>query len=159
MPDRKLSPEAVQAVTAPETAAVFITLLAISVDGSVVLRLADDRQEVVSGGETYTPWAFTAQLPEQGEDGNKALRLEIDNTDAAIWTAIKGAAGKRITCTVSVVLSTSPDTVEQGPLEFILRNVTANAQAVSAELYDGYMADRNFTSLAYTPSDFPGLFF
>lgn len=159
MPDRNLTQTAVEAMTAPETAAVFLTLLTIKVDGETVLRLVDDKQELVSGGETFSPCAFSATLPEQSDSGSQSCKLQIDNTDIAIFKAIKSAAGKEITADVAVVISTSPDVYEQGPLSFVLRNVTANEQTVSAELYDGYMADRKFTAMTYSPEHFPGMFF
>lgn len=159
MPERQLSEAAVEAMTAPESAAVFLTLLTIKVDGEPVLRLVDDKTEITSGGETFTPCAFTAVLPGQSADGNKSCKLQIDNSDVMIYKAIKSAIGKKITCDVAVILSASPDVYEQGPLEFVLRNVSVNAQAVSADLYDGYMSDRNFSAFTYSPEDFPGLFF
>lgn len=155
------STELVRAATAPETAACLLTLLTISVDGNPVLRLVDNPTDVESNGQTYTACSFTCLLPDQAEGGSKTCRLQIDNTDTRIYGAIKESlrGAREITAEVAVVMSTSPDVHEQGPLGFILRNVSASVQSVSAELYDGYMADRKFTAMTYSPDHFPGLFF
>lgn len=159
MPEKKISDIATEAMTAPETAAVFLTLLTIFVDGVPVLRLVDDKQELISGGETFIPCSFSVVLPEQSDEGSKSCKLQIDNTDIAIFKTIKTAAGKEIGAEISIVMSTTPDVFEQGPLSFVLRNVTANEQTVSGELYDKYMQDRKFTAMTYSPDAFPGMFF
>ena len=155
------SQELIRAATAQETAACLLTLLTISVDNNPVLHLVDNLTDVESNGTTYTACSFTCLLPDQAEGGSKTCKLQIDNTDTRIYGTIKESlkGAKEIRAEVAVIMSTSPDVYEQGPLSFILRNVSANAQSVSAELYDGYMADRKFTAMTYSPDHFPGLFF
>lgn len=159
MPDEILSQTAREAVTSPETAAVFLTLLTIKVDDEPILYLVNDKQEIVSQGNTYTPCAFQALLPDQTSDGNKTCKLQIDNSDVALYKSIKAAIGKRISASVAVVLSTTPDVYEQGPLDFVLRNISVTAQSIMGELYDSYIQDRKFTALVYSPDEFPGMFF
>lgn len=149
----------IQAATAPETDAVLLTLLTLYVDDVPALYLTDNKENVVSNGHTFIPCAFTALLPDQTNEGNKTCRLQIDNADISIYRAIKSSIGHKITCDIAVILSSSPDTYEQGPLNFILRNITANASVITGELYDIYMHDRKFISLSYNPEDFPGLFY
>ena len=89
----------------------------------------------------------------------------IDNTDIAIYRAIKSAViqsrneNKEISCTAAVIMASEPDNYIEGPLNFILRNINADVNAISGELFDSYMYDRKFTALTYNPNDFPGLFF
>ncbi len=155
------SQELVRAATAPETAACLLTLLKISVDANPVLHLVDNLTDITSNGQVYTACSFTCLLPDQTEGGSKTCKLQIDNTDTRIYGAIKESlrGARQITAEVAVIMSTSPDVHEQGPLSFVLRNVSASVESVSAELYDGYMADRKFTAMAYSPDHFPGLFF
>ena len=150
MPD--LTNDAIESMTAPETAAVFLTLLTVLVDN------VPNNQEIVSNGQTFQPCAFSAILPNQSENSS-SCKLQIDNTDVVISKTIKEAIGKKITAQVAVVLSTSPDIYEQGPLDFILRNVSISTQSVTADLYDSYMQDRKFTAMTYSPDAFPGMFF
>lgn len=166
MPNQNnLSTAVKKAMTAPETDAVLLTLLTISCDGNTVLRAVDDKRNIVSRGETFHAIAFKALLPDQGTDGNKTCRLQIDNADISIYHAIKEAIRNArsnntdITATASVILSTEPDDYVIGPLSFILRNLTASVQSITGELYDLYLSDKSVCTLTYSPDDFPGLFF
>lgn len=165
MPNTQLSTNAKQAMTAPETSEVILNLLEIKYDGTAVLRVTDNTEEITSNGNTYTPCAFTVLLPDQSSDGNKSCRLQIDNTDISIYRAIKSAViqsrneKKEITCTASVIMASEPNTCIEGPLNFILRNINADVNSITGELYDSYMHDKKFTALTYNPNDFPGMFF
>ena len=155
----ELTYNAIEAMTAPETDAVFLTLLKISIDGVESLFFVDDKQSLTHNGQEFIPWAFTALLPDQTSDGVNTCRLQIDNTDIAIYKTIKSAIGKEITVDVAIVLSSTPNDIERGWLHFVLRNLKINAQSITGELYDFYMSDRKFCGLTYNPSDFPGLFY
>ena len=165
MPNINLSNAAKTAMTAPETDEVLLNLLTISYDGQAILRVVDDKQDIVSNGNTYVACGFTVLLPDQTTDGNKTCRLQIDNADISIYKAIKSAViqsrneKKEITCTAAVIMASEPDNYIEGPLNFILRNINADVNAVTGELYDSYMHDKKFTTLTYNPNDFPGLFF
>lgn len=165
MPNTQLTTNAKKAMTAPETDEVLLNLLTVSYDGTAILRVVDNTQEITSNGQTYTPCGFTVRLPDQSGDGNKSCRLMIDNTDIAIYRAIKSAViqsrneNKEISCTAAVIMASEPDNYIEGPLNFILRNINADVNAISGELFDSYMHDRKFTAMTYNPNDFPGLFF
>lgn len=158
---RNLSNEFIHSATAPETSAVLLALCVINIDDVPFLHLVNDKQSLMVGETKYLPWAFNVSLPDQNEGGNKSCKLQIDNSDVQIYKAIKKAVteSKTITCDISIVLSTTPEYPEQGPLHFVLRNLTVNAQTISGELFDLYMSDRKFSSMTYSPEDFPGLFF
>ena len=165
MPDRNFSENAVQAMTAPETEEVLLHILTVKYDDEVLFRVVDDKKELVSNGNTFIPCSFTVLLPDQTSDGNKTCRLQIDNTDIAVYKAIKSAAirsineKKKITCDAGVIMASEPDAYIQGPLTFVLRNITATVQSITGELYDLYMHDRKFSAFTYNPEDFPGMFF
>lgn len=165
MPDRNFSENAVRAMTAPETEEVLLHILTVKYDDEVLLRVVDDKKELVSNGNTFIPCGFTVLLPDQTTDGNKTCRLQIDNSDIAVYRAIKAAAvrcineKKKITCEAAVIMASEPDSYIQGPLTFVLRNITATVQSITGELYDLYMHDRKFSALTYNPEDFPGMFF
>lgn len=158
MPNQ-LSLEATKAATASETYAVFLTILTIFVDGEETLNFVNDKQNLVFGGKTFYAVGFTAVLPDQSSDGPNICRLEIDNVDLSVYKIIKKAAvNHKITCDIGVVLS-DQNVYEQGPLHFVLRNIKANKSVISGELHDLYMHDRKFTTITYSPEDFPGMFY
>lgn len=155
MPSKTL----IGAATAPETSAVLLTLLTISVDGVPRLYFTNNNEPVISNGTTFIPWGFSAVLPDQTTDGSRACKLQIDNTDLSVYRIIKSSISHKITCDIAVILSDTPDEYEQGPLNFTLRNIKADVSVITADLLDGYMQDRKVTHLSYTPEDFPGLFY
>jgi hypothetical protein len=155
----RLSREAAAAVTAPETEKVFLHLLTLEVEGGAVLRFVDNNQNIVSRGNEFFAAAFTIILPEQTGDAPRPCRLAIDNTDLAIFQAIKQAAGREVTATVCVITADNPDAYERGPLKYRLRNARATKETIEGEVYDFYLSDRKFPKDTYTPEDFEGMFF
>ena len=148
-----------KAATAAETDEVLLSLLSIYVDKEPVLHLCDNTESIISRGIDFTPCAYKVKLPDQ-TDELSTCRLQIDNVDPSISKAIKeNAINHEITVDVAVILASTPDVYEQGPLNFILRNISINAGAITGELYDFYIHDRNLTGIKYTPESFPGMFY
>jgi len=155
----RISPNATEAVLAPETEKIFLHLLTIETSNGVLLRFVDNNQHVTSRGQEYIAAGFTIILPEQTSDAPRPCRLAIDNTDLLIFQEIKKASGQDITVTVCIIMTDTPDVYERGPLKYKLRNVRANKNTVEGEVYDFYLTDRKFPKDTYTPQDFQGLFF
>jgi hypothetical protein len=156
----RISPEATEAVLAPETEKVFLHLLAVEIpDSGAVLRFVNNNQNITSRGEEYIATAFTIILPEQTDNAPRPCRLAIDNTDLLIFQEIKKAVGKEVTATVCVIMADTPDVYERGPLKYHLRNVRANKDTVEGELFDSFLMDYKFPKDTYSPEDFEGLFF
>jgi hypothetical protein len=155
----RLSREAAAAALAPETGKAFLHLLTIETSGGAVLRFADNTQNIISRGDEYFAAGFTLILPEQTDNAPRPCRLAIDNTDLAVFQAIKQAAGQDVGVTACVVMADTPDVYERGPLKYRLRNVKASKETIEGEVYDFYLTDRKFPKDTYTPEDFGGLFF
>jgi hypothetical protein len=155
----RISPEATEAVLAPETEKVFLHLVTIEVSGGAVLRFVDNNQNITSRGNEFIAAGFTIILPEQTENAPRPCRLAIDNTDMVIYQTIKQAAGREVSVTVCLIMADKPDVYERGPLKYKLRNVRANKDTIEGEVYDFYLADRKFPKDVYSPEDFEGLFF
>jgi len=155
----RMSPEATEAVLAPETEKVFLHLLTIETSGGAVLHFVDNNQNITSRGNEYYAAAFTVILPEQTDDAPRPCRLAIDNTDLSIFQTIKQATGQDIFVTVCVIMADTPDVYERGPLKYRLRNVRASKETIEGEVYDFYLIDRKFPKDTYAPEDFEGMFF
>jgi len=154
-----LSNPATEALTAPETSQVFLFTLRIYVDNVPVFSCVNNTQEITSNGILFKPVAFTISLPAQSTgSGTSACKLAIDNVDRLIMEEVTKAIGKTITADIAIILASSPDVIERGPISVVLRDVTADKSTVSASLYDFYLYDRNLPEGRYTPEDFPGLF-
>ena len=165
MHNENLTDAAKKAMTAQETDEVLLTLLTIKYNGEPILRVVNNKEAVTSNGNDFIPCGFSVSLPDQSADGNNPCRLQIDNADISIYKIIKSAAiqslreKREISCTAAVIMASEPDNCVEGPLNFILRNINADINVITGELYDSYMHDKNFTILTYNPNDFPGLFF
>lgn len=155
----RISQAATAAVLAQETEKVFLHLITIETSGGAVLRFVDNNQDIVSRGETFAAAGFTIILPEQTADAPRPCRLAIDNTDLAIFQAIKQAAGMTVTVTVCVIMADTPDVYERGPLKYRLRNVRATKETIEGDVYDFYLNDRKFPRDTYAPEDFEGMYF
>ena len=154
-----LSQDAIEALTANDTSQVFLFILRVNIDGVPVFSCVNNTQAIVSNGVTYEPVGFNIILPSQNsESGAKSCKLSIDNLDGRIMECATNAIGKTLTVDISVILAATPDIIERGPIQMILRNVTATKDAVSGDLYDFYIYDRIIPEGRYTPKDFPGLF-
>jgi len=156
---KKLSPEAIKAIHVTETEKVFLHLITIETSGGVLLRVVDNKQNIISRGEKYFSAAFSILLPEETEDAPRPCRLAIDNTDLLIFQEIKKAVHQEILIKIVVIMADTPDIYERGPLKFKLRNVCATKETIEGELYDLYLADRKFPKDSYTPEDFEGMFY
>jgi len=155
----RLSPEATEAVLAPETEKVFLHLLTIETSGGAILRFVDNNQNITSRGIVYFAAAFKLVLPEQTDNAPRPCQLAIDNTDLAIFQTIKQAVGQEVFVTVCVIMADTPDVYERGPLKYRLCNVRASKETIAGEVYDFYLLDRKFPRDTYTPEDFEGLYF
>jgi len=155
----RLTREATEAVTAPETEKVFLHLLTIETSGGALLRFVDNTRNITSRGNEFYAAGFTVILPEQTGDAPRPCRLAIDNTDLSIYQTIKLAAGQDVFVTVCVIMADAPDTYERGPLKYRLRNVRASKETIEGDVYDFYLIDRKFPKDTYAPDDFEGLYF
>lgn len=156
---REVSAPALQAMLAQETAEVFVPLLRIEhPDLADPILLAYNTEPVVRSDGTYLPYAFSINLPQQVEDETPTLSVTIDNTDLEVNDKIRSLVGQP-QVTFSVVLASSPDTVEAGPFAMSLQQATANAQTITGTL--GYELDifaQQVPAQQYLPTSSPGLF-
>lgn len=148
-----------KAATAAETDEVLLSLMTIYADKKPAIYLCDNTEPIFSKGIEFVPCAYKVKLPDQTKE-HSTCRLQIDNVDPAISKVIKeNAIRHEITVDIAIILASTPDVYEQGPLNFILRNISIDAGSITGELYDFYIHDRNLTGIKYTPESFPGLFF
>jgi hypothetical protein len=155
---RNVSATARAAIYAAQTDAVFLQLIEIDhEDLEDPLRFVNNTESVVHGGNTYLPFPFRIDLPDEKEDTITNATLTIDNVDRQIVTAVRTLATAP-TITWKLVLASSPDTVEAGPFEFVLRNVRYSLYTVSGELVYEDRLNLEIPKLKFTPEYFGGLF-
>lgn len=155
---RNLTNAATSAVLSQQTAEVFLSLLVISHSSlPEPLRFVNSREDLVSNGETYLGFPFEITLPTQDGETVSSISLSICNVDRQITEAIRNMSSTA-DITFSVVLASSPDDIELGPIDMSLKEVSYNALTVSGTLQLENLVDTAYPSYNFTPGDFPGLF-
>lgn len=155
---RTLSPATMQAGNAQETGEVYLVLLKISHEGlAEAIRVVNNNVAITSNGETYLPYAFRYDPPDDTATGMENGMLTIDNVDRSFIAVIR-AIDSPPTVEVSVILASDPDNIQVGPLEFSFSGVTYNAKSISGALVYDDMLSYEFPQGKFRPMDFPGLF-
>lgn len=156
---RTLSSTARRALFAQETGEVFLLLLTISHPSlAQPIRVVNNSEDVTSGGWVYQRFPFELALPPETEDAPPTVQLRIANADRQIVQAVRSLSGAAMTVDLSVVLASSPDTVEAGPYRFTLRDVSYNAAIVEGTLRFEDVLNEPFPADSFTPARFPGMF-
>lgn len=156
---RIVSPSALQAMLARETAEVFLICMRITHSSFLVpIRIVNNTQEVVRTDGIYQPFPFSLILPQDTEDQIPSVTVQFDNIDNSITDAIRTISG-RPAVSFDVVLASSPNTVEAGPYNFIIMNSQYDAKTVTCTLgFEEDILNQSVPKGVYNPSNSPGLF-
>ena len=155
---RTLSSAAYEAVFSAETSQVFLVLLEINhADMVTPIRVVNNHQVITSNGQAYVPYAFQFDPPDEKEGVITSAKLVIDNIDRTIVKTIR-ELNTPPTVTVSIVMADSADTIEAGPVEFKLKNVSYNVETVSGDLFYDDIDNLSIPPDTFNPVDFGGLF-
>lgn len=147
-----VSAPAVAGAFAPETAEVYLTLLELKhPTWGVDHRFVNDLVDVVSGGDTFTSFAFDARLPSE-TDKEPEARLKVANVTQEIGE-LALALRSRPTVKLQVVLASSPDTVEFEFDGFELHDIKGNELFV-----EGVLTQRQYSREIAGPRMTPGGF-
>ena len=107
----------------------------------------------------HNPYPFQINLPDAVGDQMPQVTVTIDNTDLSINDAIRTLTGNPPTVTFSLVLASSPDTIEIGPLVYSLTSATADTNTIQGTLgFEDDIFNQQIPNPNYTPSNSPGLF-
>lgn len=161
---RTLSPAARRAIFSGETAETFLVLLVIedvALEGP--LRFVNNVESIWSRAhgdvapQEYLGWPFAISLPDEREDSVSGMRLQIDNVDPRIMASIRPLARPPL-ITVYIVLASSPDLVEAGPVEGRVGSVDYDASQITATIHGPYVLAEPFPYRTFNPQDWPGVF-
>lgn len=150
-----LSTAALRALLGFESGAGIILLATITA-GSTVLRLARNNQDVVSRGLTFIAYPFDLALATDGEESPR-MTLRIANVDRRITDALLRLVVPP-SFKIEAVLTSSPNTVERAFDNFVLRNFTADAISVEAELAQERLSTEPWPRYRAIPSITPVFF-
>lgn len=155
---RSVSLPVLQSALAAETDEVYLVLLEIDhADLGSPLRFVNNNVDITSNGDLYTGFPFEAILPDDAEDKEPTAEIRIDNVSRELMDEVRSLTSPP-TMTLSVILESSPNTIEWGPLEFDTRGVTYDAQAIRFRLAYSTFIREPFPYIAFDSTNFAGLF-
>lgn len=141
-----------------EAGDVVLVLVTLTHPGlAAPLRACANGADVTSRGNVFTGSAFELRFPSAGERADWQAELRIDNIDSAIMAAVRGSK-ERATVLIEVVMSDAPDTVEVALADFVVRQVEADASAITAFLSPPVFETEPAVYQRFTPRIVPGLF-
>jgi hypothetical protein len=178
-----MSPAALKAVFSPESDANLIMLITIYnptnpeqalyriADGYVedpdepgkALRLSTTTDEqvvygVINNGNEYTFLPVQVTLPNEDESQAPRCSITIHDVTRYLVPFIREQLTGPAKVDISLVLSTTPNTIEATFAGFMITNISYNATTVSAELTMVNYDREPFPQHSFSPLYFPGLF-
>lgn len=154
----QVSINAMRAMFAQETGEVFLVCLTITHPDITTLRLVNNAAAVARSAGTYQPYPMQLMLPAQRDDQLPQVDIVIDNVDREVLRQIRTLSGVP-KVTMEVILASSPDTVEAGPFDFVLKHAGYDVLAITGTLgYEDDILNQQVPSMQYTPSNSHGLF-
>lgn len=170
-----LSPQAIKAMFGTESNEILIVLLTIKQNTAIGLLndicLADNYTQrlsaletaeevyygVISNSITYNFIPMEVTLPNDDDTAAPRCSITIRDVTRYIMPAMRQISGAP-DVTLTLVLSSSPNTIEAQFSGFKLTNISYNADTVTAELTMPSLEVEPFPMHSFTPAYFPGLF-
>jgi hypothetical protein len=153
-----LSLTAYKAIMAQSTGQVPLFLIEFThVDLVQPIRLVADEQDIVSNGNTYTAFPFSVILPDDQVGRVATTTLELCNVSLELVSQLD-ALTTYPELTLSLVLASSPDTLELGPAEYQVSGYGYNGTTISAALAFENINEELSPSRTINPSETPGAF-
>lgn len=155
---RPLSTAALEALFRQETdEAIFFLITIDHPDFTNPIRLVNNTTDIVSNGDTYNAFPFEITLPIDDPERESYSMIKIENVSLEINALLRPLASSP-TVELSVIFSSSPDTIEIGPFNFLLRDYRYNAQSIEGTLAYEDTLNETLPAHTFNPNEFPGLF-
>lgn len=155
---RTLSPAAATAVLVQSTSEVLLCLLEISHPSITTVRLVNNTEAVTTSAGLYKPYPFVPIFPEDSDAGMPSVELIVDNIDREVMRQLREVQSPP-KCVLSVILASSPNTVEVGPVECVLRGIEYDASQIRGTLGpEEDFLDQAVPGQIYSPTNSPGIF-
>jgi hypothetical protein len=155
---RTISPSALQAMLARETAEVFLVTMRIIHSSFTTIRIVNNTEQITKDDGVYVPFPFSLQLPSDTDDQVPQITVVFDNIDGSITEAIRTLIG-RPRVEFEVILASSPNTVEAGPYNFTIMSAQYDAKTITCSLgFEEDILNQSVPTGTYNPSNSPGLF-
>ncbi len=159
---RDVSTTTTEDILAPDSTMALLMMLVIESDElDDPLYFVQNNVDVVSsaynGEQTYTAANFTANIPSQEESAVQDTSISISGINRQVVTAIRSIT-ESPDVRMFIIREDTPDTVEVGPWQFKLRDVSYTVDAVTGTLKHEYTLRYNISTITISNQNFPGLY-
>lgn len=155
---RALSARALASLLAHESRDAFLLLATLTdpVTGTVY-RVANNTEDVVSSGQTFSACAFGFAFPPDDDEAPKGVQIQIDNVDLRLIGMLRSVT-KPIACALQVVVAATPSVVEMELPYLQIVEVEWNELVVTGKLASDDPLNQKYPAHIYEPRTFPGMF-
>lgn len=124
------------------------------------IRVVNNNVELSYGGNTYVPFPFRLDPPDETEGGVPSATLTIDAIDQSVIELIRGASdAPTVTARAMFYYDNGSVTFEPlVPWTFIVKTANYTAETVTLQLAYDDRLDNAMGPLIMSPSSFPGIF-
>ena len=126
-------------------------------DWASPIRMANNMEAVVSGGETFFPFPFELSLPGEDPERESTTTITACNVDRQMSAALD-ALSSAPSVTVALVLASTPNVIELGPAEFSLRDYQYSKLTIEGSLSYEDVLNEMIPAGTFNPGEFRGLF-
>lgn len=120
------------------------------------IRICNNNVDIVSNGNTFIGFPFSIQPPTDSEQASSAS-LTISNVSRKITRAIENMDTSPV-LTLSLVLASTPNTIEVNFAGFTFTDVSWDANSIRATISQAVYWQEPYPRKRVTPRKFPGLF-
>jgi hypothetical protein len=125
-------------------------------DLAEAIRIVNNTENITSNGYEYIGFPFELTMQTDAEDQIPSVSISIDNVDRTIVEAIRTISSPP-TVYLSVILASSPNVIERGPIELTLRQAEYDAMVVSGNLEPHDILSEPFPMACFTPNTYAAL--
>lgn len=156
---RNISTTALQSILAEESGEVWLACVTIDHPSMATpIRVVNDQQDLVRTEGTFIGFPFMISLPADAEDDLPEVGIKIDNVDQTIIQELRSFSSG-FTVKLEIVLASSPNTVEAGPFDFVLKDVQYNRLEIQGRLgYEVDLLNDGFPAMSFNPNTARGMF-
>jgi hypothetical protein len=147
---------AIRALLGLEPDSVVLALLTIEHPSIQPIRVVNNNEDVVSGGNTFLAYPFNITLPPDAQDPGVA-DLQIANVDRSIIEALEAITDAAV-CKVQIILASTPNVIEYEWGNLVLRSAKADDVTVTAQIGQPPIDNMPYPPMRVTQRDFPGLY-
>ena len=126
------------------------------------LLIVNNTVDIVYGGNTYVAFPFKFDPPDVKNDGSVSnAKITISAVDQSIASILRSTSTPATVTAVAAYYSDETGTVVIEPITsntLKLRNVSGNADIITADLMYEENLDLEFPNGEFRPTEFPGIF-